>query len=67
MSASISAMICRQMERDKDHVTRHVFAINTLSAYVLTALVERPKRLVYLSSGMHHHANAFQARPPASA
>jgi hypothetical protein len=36
----------------------HVFAINTLSAYVLTALVERPKRLVYLSSGMHHHANA---------
>jgi NAD(P)-dependent dehydrogenase (short-subunit alcohol dehydrogenase family) len=36
----------------------HVFAINTLSAYILTALVERPKRLVYLSSGMHHHADA---------
>ena len=36
----------------------HVFAINTLSAYVLTALIERPKRLVYLSSGMHHHADA---------
>jgi NAD(P)-dependent dehydrogenase (short-subunit alcohol dehydrogenase family) len=36
----------------------HVFAINTLSAYILTALVERPKRLVYLSSGMHHNANA---------
>ena len=36
----------------------HVFAINTLSAYILTALVERPKRLVYLSSGMHHDANA---------
>ena len=36
----------------------HVFAINTLSAYILTALIERPKRLVYLSSGMHHHANA---------
>ena len=36
----------------------HVFAINTLSAYILTALVEQPKRLVYLSSGMHHHANA---------
>jgi hypothetical protein len=29
----------------------HVFAINTLSAYILTALVARPKRLVYLSSG----------------
>ena len=36
----------------------HVFAINTLSAYVLTALIERPKHLVYLSSGMHHQAQA---------
>ncbi len=36
----------------------HVFAINTLSAYILTALIEPPKRLVYLSSGMHHHADA---------
>jgi NAD(P)-dependent dehydrogenase (short-subunit alcohol dehydrogenase family) len=36
----------------------HVFAINVLSAYILTALIERPHRLVYLSSGMHHHADA---------
>jgi NAD(P)-dependent dehydrogenase (short-subunit alcohol dehydrogenase family) len=36
----------------------HVFTINTLSAYILTALIEPPKRLVYLSSGMHHHADA---------
>lgn len=36
----------------------HLFAINTLSAYLLTALIERPHRLVYLSSGMHHHAEA---------
>jgi NAD(P)-dependent dehydrogenase (short-subunit alcohol dehydrogenase family) len=36
----------------------HIFAINTLAAYILTALIERPKRLVYLSSGMHHHADA---------
>ena len=36
----------------------HVFAINTLSAYILTALIHSPKRLVYLSSGMHHHADA---------
>jgi NAD(P)-dependent dehydrogenase (short-subunit alcohol dehydrogenase family) len=36
----------------------HVFAINTLATYILTALIERPKRLVYLSSGMHHHADA---------
>jgi NAD(P)-dependent dehydrogenase (short-subunit alcohol dehydrogenase family) len=30
-----------------------VFAVNTLAPYILTALVERPRRLVYLSSGMH--------------
>jgi NAD(P)-dependent dehydrogenase (short-subunit alcohol dehydrogenase family) len=36
----------------------HVFAVNTLSAYILTAMIERPKRLAYLSSGMHHHADA---------
>ena len=36
----------------------HVFAINTLATYILTALIKRPKRLVYLSSGMHHHADA---------
>src|SRR5271155_2690781 len=35
----------------------HVFAINTLSAYILTALIDRPKRLVYLSSGMHHNVD----------
>ena len=28
-------------------------AINTLAPYVLTALIERPRRLVYLSSGLH--------------
>jgi len=31
----------------------HVFAINVLAPYLLTALIERPRRLVYLSSGMH--------------
>ncbi len=36
----------------------HVFAVNVLSFYVLTALVERPNRLVYLSSGMHRGADA---------
>ena len=36
----------------------HVFAINVMAPYVLTALMERPSRLVYLSSGMHHHAGA---------
>lgn len=32
----------------------HVFAINVMAPYVLTALIGRPRRLVYLSSGMHH-------------
>jgi NAD(P)-dependent dehydrogenase (short-subunit alcohol dehydrogenase family) len=29
-------------------------AVNTLAPYMLTALMERPDRLVYLSSGLHH-------------
>jgi NAD(P)-dependent dehydrogenase (short-subunit alcohol dehydrogenase family) len=28
-------------------------AVNTLAPYVLTALIERPDRLIYLSSGLH--------------
>jgi NAD(P)-dependent dehydrogenase (short-subunit alcohol dehydrogenase family) len=32
----------------------HVFAINTLAAYVLTVLIRRPRRLVYLSSSSHY-------------
>lgn len=48
--------------REGHHLTAdglpHVFAINTLAAYILTALIERPHRLIYLSSGMHHHADA---------
>ena len=31
----------------------YVFAVNVLAPYVLTALIERPDRLIYLSSGMH--------------
>jgi NAD(P)-dependent dehydrogenase (short-subunit alcohol dehydrogenase family) len=30
-----------------------VLAINTLAPYMLTALIERPGRLIYLSSGLH--------------
>jgi NAD(P)-dependent dehydrogenase (short-subunit alcohol dehydrogenase family) len=32
-------------------------AVNTLAPYMLTALIERPKRLIYLSSGMHRGAS----------
>lgn len=30
-----------------------IFAVNTLAPYLLTALIEKPGRLIYLSSGMH--------------
>src|SRR5437660_9571973 len=31
----------------------HIFAINVLAPYLLTALLELPQRLIYLSSGTH--------------
>lgn len=34
-----------------------VFAVNTLAPYILTALIRKPKRLVYLSSGMHRNGD----------
>lgn len=33
-----------------------VFAVNVLSAHVLSVLMDRPDRLIYLSSGMHRGA-----------
>jgi NAD(P)-dependent dehydrogenase (short-subunit alcohol dehydrogenase family) len=33
-------------------------AVNTLAPYMLTAQIERPSRLIYLSSGMHRGADA---------
>jgi NAD(P)-dependent dehydrogenase (short-subunit alcohol dehydrogenase family) len=35
-----------------------VFAVNTLAPYILTALIRKPKRLVYLSSGLHRNGDA---------
>ena len=43
--------------RTPDGLSHH-FAVNTLGPYILTALIERPKRLIYLSSGLHRGANA---------
>jgi len=34
-----------------------VLAVNVLAPYILAALIERPKRLVFLSSGMHRGAS----------
>jgi len=36
----------------------HEFAVNTLAPYILTALIQRPKRLVYLSSMLHQQGDA---------
>jgi NAD(P)-dependent dehydrogenase (short-subunit alcohol dehydrogenase family) len=36
----------------------HVFAVNTLAPYILSSLIQKPKRLVYLSSGLHRTGDA---------
>jgi len=36
----------------------HVFAVNTLAPYILTGLIHKTKRLVYLSSGLHQQGDA---------
>jgi NAD(P)-dependent dehydrogenase (short-subunit alcohol dehydrogenase family) len=35
----------------------HYFAVNTLAPYILTALIHKPKRLIYLSSGLHQEGD----------
>jgi NAD(P)-dependent dehydrogenase (short-subunit alcohol dehydrogenase family) len=34
-----------------------VFAVNSLSTYILTCLINRPKRLIYTSSGLHRQGD----------
>jgi NAD(P)-dependent dehydrogenase (short-subunit alcohol dehydrogenase family) len=36
----------------------HILPVNIVAPYLLTALIHRPERLVYLSSGMHHDGRA---------
>ena len=48
----------REAHRETVDGLAHVFAINVLAPYLLTALISRPARLVYLSSGMHMGGNA---------
>lgn len=35
-----------------------IFRVNTLAPYLLTCLIHRPERLIYLSSGLHMHGRA---------
>jgi len=39
----------------------HVLRVNVVAPYVLTAVIDRPQRLVYLSSGMHRGGRASLA------
>jgi NAD(P)-dependent dehydrogenase (short-subunit alcohol dehydrogenase family) len=43
----------RERRLETEDGLEHVFAINVLAPFLLTALVERPDRLIYMSSGMH--------------
>ncbi len=38
------------------------FAVNSIAPYILTALIQRPKRMIYLSSSMHMQGNASEKR-----
>ena len=40
-----------------------IFQINALAPYVLTAIMQRPARLIYLSSGLHERGTAVVGRP----
>lgn len=42
-----------------------IFTVNVVAPYLLTALIHRPQRLVYLSSGMHRGGHAEPAHPDA--
>ena len=35
-----------------------IFSVNTLAPYILTCLIQKPKRIIYLSSGMHRQGSA---------
>ena len=37
---------------------KEIFAVNTLAPYILTCLIQKPRRLIYLSSGMHLHGHS---------
>jgi NAD(P)-dependent dehydrogenase (short-subunit alcohol dehydrogenase family) len=38
--------------------SKMILTVNTLAPYILTCLIEKPKRLIYLSSGMHTSGDA---------
>jgi NAD(P)-dependent dehydrogenase (short-subunit alcohol dehydrogenase family) len=51
-NAGVAYRETRRMETEPG--VPSIFAVNVLAPYILTALIERPDRLVYVSSGTHH-------------
>jgi len=43
-----------------------LFAVNSLAPYILTCLMQKPKRLIYLSSGMHFQGDSNLNNLPGS-
>ena len=39
-------------------LAKEIFTVNTLAPYILTCLIQKPKRLIYLCSGMHLHGHS---------
>ncbi len=37
---------------------KEIFLVNIIAPYILTCLIQKPERLIYLSSGMHLHGHA---------
>ncbi len=37
---------------------KEIFNVNTLAPYILTCLIQKPKRLIYLTSGMHLYGHS---------
>lgn len=37
---------------------KEIFSVNSLAPYILTCLIKKPKRLIYLTSGMHLHGHS---------
>jgi NAD(P)-dependent dehydrogenase (short-subunit alcohol dehydrogenase family) len=60
-NAGIGYTAARRQET-ADGLERH-FAVNVLAPYLLTALITRPDRLIYLSSGMHEGGTAHLDDP----
>jgi NAD(P)-dependent dehydrogenase (short-subunit alcohol dehydrogenase family) len=42
---------------------KQIFAVNTLAPYILTCLIQKPQRLIYLSSGMHLQGSLMDFSP----